>query len=183
MRIISGSLKGRNIAVPKNFKGRPTTDFAREGLFNVLNHLVDFHQMDVLDLFSGTGAFAIECYSRGADQVTCVEMQGLHVKFIGDNFKQFNITGGVVIKQDVFKYILQCAQKFDLIFADPPYDLPRLAELPDLIFERGLLHDDGLFVLEHPKQFNFEQHPHFLQEKRYSNVHFSFFRNSTAEAE
>lgn len=183
MRIISGSLKGRSISVPKNFKGRPTTDFAREGLFNVLNHLVDFHQMDVLDLFSGTGAFAIECFSRGAEHVTCVDMQSLHVKFISDNFKQFNIANGVTTKQDVFKYIQQSSRKFDLIFADPPYDLQRLAELPDLIFKQGLLHDGGLFILEHPKQHNFEQHPHFLQEKRYSNVHFSFFRSNGVDSE
>jgi 16S rRNA (guanine966-N2)-methyltransferase len=108
-------------------------------------------------------------------------MQSLHVKFISDNFKQFDVRNGVALKQDVFKYVQQCTQKFDLIFADPPYDLQRLAELPDLIFKHGLLHEDGLIILEHPKQHNFEQHPHFLQEKRYSNVHFSFFRNNTAE--
>lgn len=176
MRIISGTLKGRSLLVPKNFKGRPTTDFAREGLFNVLNNLVDFNQMDVLDLFSGTGAFALECLSRGADSVTCVEMQSLHVKFIADNFKHFELKGGHAIKADVFKYLLQATAKYDLIFADPPYNLDRLADLPSLIIEKQLLHEEGLFVLEHPKQFNFAEHPHFFQERKYSNVHFSFFK-------
>lgn len=132
--------------------------------------------MDVLDLFSGTGAFAIECFSRGADSVTCVEMQSLHVKFISDNFKHFGITGGIATKADVFKYIHTSNTKYDLVFADPPYDIERLADIPSIIFERNLLHDEGLFVLEHPKQFNFSDHQYFFQQKKYSNVHFSFFR-------
>lgn len=178
MRIISGSLKGRSILVPKNFKGRPTTDFAREGLFNVLNHLVEFDSMAILDLFAGTGAFGIECLSRGADSVLCVEKQPHHIKFISDNFNHFGLKNGRALKMDVFTFLLKETTKYDLIFADPPYDLNRLMELPNIIFERGLLYEEGIFILEHPRDFKFHEHPHFFQEKKYSNVHFSFFHLS-----
>lgn len=176
MRIISGRFKGRQIAVPRNFKGRPTTDFAREGLFNVLSHLIDLDGASVLDLFAGTGAFGIECVSRGAAHLTSVEIQGLHVKAISENFKTFDFQDALVLKLDVFRYIQQGTKKFDLIFADPPYDLVELQQLPDLLLASGLLNENGLLVIEHGKRTDFSAYKHFLQTRVYSNVHFSFFR-------
>jgi 16S rRNA (guanine966-N2)-methyltransferase len=175
MRIISGTLKGRNILVPKNFNGRPTTDFGREGLFNVLNNLVDFDQIHVLELFAGTGAFSIECFSRGAEYLKSVEKDPLHARFIRDNFRSFEMTHADVVLADVMKFLGQESQQYDLIFADPPFDLPSLELLPGLVLGRNLLKSEGVFVLEHGKRNNFEQEKGFLQERRYSNVHFSFF--------
>jgi 16S rRNA (guanine(966)-N(2))-methyltransferase RsmD len=177
MRIISGSLKGRSIDVPRNFKGRPTTDFAREGLFNILNNRISWHETKVLDLFAGTGAFSLECFSRGAQDLLAIELQPLHVRFINDNFRRFEATQAQAIKFDVFKWIPTATERFDLIFADPPYDLPGLSRLPKLIMESELLTPEGLLIVEHGKRTNFSDQPGFFQEKTYSNVTFSFFKN------
>lgn len=176
MRIISGSHKGRTIAVPKNFKGRPTTDVAREGLFNMLGHIMSLNGANVLDLFAGTGAFGIECLSRGAATVVAVEQQPLHVKFIQQNFDLFGFTSAGAIRDDVFRFLAKSTGSFDLIFADPPYDIKKLDELPDLIFQSGRLSEDGLLVLEHGRNSDFTGHPKFMQNRQFSNVHFSFFR-------
>jgi 16S rRNA (guanine966-N2)-methyltransferase len=175
MRIISGALKGRSIDVPKNFKGRPTTDFAREGLFNVLNNRVNWTETKVLDLFAGTGAFSLECFSRGASQILAVELQPLHVRFINDNFKNFLAHDAHAIKHDVLKWIPTNKEKFNLIFADPPYDLPSLGKLPGLILNSETLDIGGVLVVEHGKRTSFLNEPGFLLEKTYSNVTFSFF--------
>jgi 16S rRNA (guanine(966)-N(2))-methyltransferase RsmD len=175
MRIISGTLKGRSIDVPRNFKGRPTTDFAREGLFNVLNNRVSWDGLRVLDLFAGTGAFSLECFSRGAQSVLAIDMQPLHVRFINDNFRNFEAFNAHAIKQDVFKWVPTANEKFDLIFADPPYDIPGLTKLPSLILEAEILDSNGLLVVEHGKRTDFSGQTGFLFEKTYSNVTFSFF--------
>lgn len=180
MRIISGHLKGRSISVPKNFKGRPTTDFGREGLFNVLSNLIDFNDTHVLELFAGTGAFSIECFSRGAEFMKAVEKNPLHARFIRENFRSFEMLHAEVVLADVLKFIGQEAQQYDLIFADPPFDLPSMELLPEMILARNLLKPDGLFVLEHGKRNNFEKLPGFRQERKYSNIHFSFFENPAA---
>lgn len=177
MRIIAGAFKGRSINVPKNFKGRPTTDFAREGLFNVLNNRVEWSEAKVLDLFAGTGAFSLECFSRGASQILAIDMQPLHVRFINDNFKYFEAHDAHAIRQDVFKWIPSNQEKFNLIFADPPYDIPGLVKLPGLILQSGILEDGGVLVVEHGKRTNFANEPGFVMEKTYSNVTFSFFGN------
>jgi 16S rRNA (guanine966-N2)-methyltransferase len=177
MRIIAGAFKGRSINVPKNFKGRPTTDFAREGLFNVLNNRVEWSEAKVLDLFAGTGAFSLECFSRGASQILAIDMQPLHVRFINDNFKYFEAHDAHAIRQDVFKWIPSNQEKFNLIFADPPYDIPGLVKLPGLILQSGVLEDGGVLVVEHGKRTNFAHEPGFVMEKTYSNVTFSFFGN------
>lgn len=177
MRIIAGSLKGRSIDVPKNFKGRPTTDFAREGLFNVLNNRVNWNKTKVLDLFAGTGAFSLECFSRGADTILAVDLQPLHTRFINENFRKFEALNAQAIKQDVFKWIPTCSETFDLIFADPPYDLPGLTKLPGLILEKALLNPEGVLVIEHGKRTDLSQIQGFMFEKTYSNVTFSFFQN------
>ncbi len=176
MRIISGSLKGRSIEVPKNFKGRPTTDFAREGLFNVLNNLVNWQDLKVLDLFAGTGAFSMECFSRGAGGILAVDIQPLHVRFINENFKNFNAHDAHAIRQDVFKFMKTVDEKFDLIFADPPYDLPMLQFLPETILNSAALCDGALVVVEHGKRTDLSASPGFFQMKTYSNVCFSFFK-------
>jgi 16S rRNA (guanine966-N2)-methyltransferase len=176
MRIISGSLKGRAIEVPKNFKGRPTTDFAREGLFNVLNNYIQWSNTKVLDLFAGTGAFSLECFSRGASQILAVELQPLHVRFINDNFSKFEAHNAHAMRQDVFKWIPQAHEQFDLIFADPPYDIPGLTKIPQLVFESKLLSAEGILIVEHGKRTSFADQTGFFMEKSYSNVTFSFFR-------
>jgi 16S rRNA (guanine(966)-N(2))-methyltransferase RsmD len=176
MRIIAGSLKGRAIEVPRNFKGRPTTDFAREGLFNVLNNLVEWEDLRVLDLFAGTGAFSLECFSRGAEAILAVDIQPLHVKFINDNFRNFEANGAHALKQDVFKFLKNPEESFDLIFADPPFDIPRLELLPELILNSTAMRENTLVVIEHGKRTDLSGSLGFVQMKSYSNVMFSFFR-------
>jgi 16S rRNA (guanine(966)-N(2))-methyltransferase RsmD len=177
MRIISGILKGRSIDVPRNFKGRPTTDFAREGLFNVLNNRVQWEGLKVLDLFAGTGAFSLECFSRGASEIMAIDIQPLHVRFINENFQKFGADDAHALKADVFKWITNANQQFDLIFADPPYDIPGLVKLPSLILGNQLLNPDGLLIIEHGKRTDFSEQSGFQMEKTYSNVSFSFFGN------
>ncbi len=178
MRIISGSLKGRNILTPKNFKGRPTTDFAREGLFNVLSNLIEFDDISILDLFAGTGAFGLECISRGAASAIFVEIQSLHVKSIAENFNAYAISNASTVRQDVFKYLKMHRNPVDLVFADPPYELENLKSIPDFVLQDSILSEDGIFVLEHGKSDQFSDHLNFLQERAYGNVRFSFFRRN-----
>lgn len=176
MRIISGKFKARRIDVPHNITARPTTDFAKEGLFNILNNHIDFEGIDVLDLFAGTGNIGLEFVSREARSVICVEQSGKHVAFIHKVCKLLNIDNLTPIKGDVFKYISSTKIKFDLVFADPPYDLGKLGEMPTLILKNELLKPDGIFVLEHSVKDNFENHPRFDFHRKYGNVHFSFFK-------
>jgi 16S rRNA (guanine(966)-N(2))-methyltransferase RsmD len=176
MRIISGTLKGRLITVPKNFRGRPTTDFAREGLFNMLGHMIDMEGIAVLDLFAGTGAFGLECLSRGAGSVLAIDQQPLHVKFIQQNFDAFGFENAEAMRVDVFRYLNKPDASFDLVFADPPYDLKQLKELPDTILSASLLNETGLLVVEHGKNMDFTAHPACVQSRQFSNVWFSFFR-------
>jgi 16S rRNA (guanine966-N2)-methyltransferase len=176
MRIISGRFKGRSLLVPPKFRGRPTTDFAREGLFNVLQNQLEWESTHVLDLFAGTGAFGVECASRGCATIQSVEKEFLHADWIRKNYRHFDLPAAQVFQGDVFKFIQQYqGQGYDLVFADPPFDLPELDRLPQIILEKGLLREGALFVLEHPKQYNFEEFAGFQKMKRYANVHFSFF--------
>lgn len=175
MRIISGKYKSRRIQVPANLKARPTTDFARESLFNVLNNRLDWEETTVLDLFSGTGSVALEFVSRGCPFVVTVEMNQNHYNFICKAQETLGAKELFPVKAEVFKYLRSLNQKFDLIFADPPYDLLSINTIPDLIFKRELLKPEGIFILEHSKKQNFSAHPHFVNERNYGNVHFSFF--------
>lgn len=176
MRVISGKYKRRTFEVPRTFKARPTTDFAKENLFNVLANLADLEECgNVLDLFAGTGSISLEFVSRGCGRVISVERDPAHHAFIYRVKEQLKEAGWIPLRADVFRYIEKCHDTFDLIFADPPYALNRLAELPDLILSRGMLAPDGLLILEHGKDHNFAQHPHFVQERVYGSVHFSFF--------
>ena len=176
MRIISGHFKGRRLQVPTNITARPTTDFAKEGLFNLLNNRIDFEGIDVLDLFAGTGSIGIEFISRDAKSVISVEQNERHSAFIRKVCGELKITNLSLIKTEVFKFIDTCHSQFDMIFADPPYELEQLAQIPDLIFTKKLLKEEGLFVLEHSSKNNFEQHPHFVDHRNYGNVNFSFFQ-------
>ena len=161
---------------PKNITARPTTDFAKESLFNLLTNRMDFEDVDMLDLFAGTGGIGIEFISRGAREVTAVEMAHTQQNFIISCCKQLGIRNLHLIRGDVFKFIKACHVQYEFIYADPPYDLPQLATLPDLIFEQGILKEDGYFVLEHSKNNDFSTHHHFLETRSYGSVHFSFFQ-------
>lgn len=176
MRIISGKFKGRRISAPSNITARPTTDFAKEGLFNLLNNQIDFENIDVLDLFSGTGSISFEFISRNCNSCISIEQNDRHCNFIRKTCAELNISNLTLIKTDVFKFINSCHSKFDMIFADPPYELKQLKEIPDLIFSKDLLKEDGIFVLEHSSKDSFNTHPHFENHRNYGNVNFSFFR-------
>jgi len=176
MRIISGIYRRRRFDVPKNIKARPTTDFARENLFNVLNNTIDFEETNALDLFAGTGAISFELVSRGCKKVVCVEKESLHINFIQKVKTELKEDNPLVIRGDVFRYIDSSREKFDLIFADPPYDLKELATIPEKIFEKGLLAPGGLLVFEHGKGNSFSEHKYFIEKRVYGSVNFSFFQ-------
>ena len=175
MRIISGKYKGRRISAPSNITARPTTDFAKEGLFNLLNNRMDFEGIDVLDLFAGTGGISIEFVSRDCKSVISIEQNDRHCAFIRKVCAELKIDNLSLLKTDVFKFIKSCHTQFDMIFADPPYELNRIEEIPDLIFGHNLLKADGLFVLEHSAKTKFTNHPNFADHRNYGNVNFSFF--------
>lgn len=176
MRAITGKYKGRHFSVPNTFKARPTTDFAKENIFNVLKSYVDFDGLNALDLFGGTGSITLELLSRGAGRVVCVEKDYLHYSFIKQVFRSLNDHNALIFKADALRYINKATQSFDFIFADPPYALPQLPQLPDLVTNSALMADDTLFVLEHGKNLNFSQHPCFLEHRAYGSVNFSLFR-------
>ena len=192
MRIITGKYKGRHFDIPRSFKARPTTDFAKENIFNVLLQYVDFEGATALDLFSGTGSITLELLSRGCQQVVSVELDRDHHRFISECLKKLGASptpakggpvasaatagGAIPIRGDVFRFLKSCRQQFDFIFADPPYALKELPEIPDLIFAKGLLKDGGIFVFEHGKDYDFSGHPHFLEHRQYGSVNFSLFR-------
>ena len=175
MRIISGLYRGKRIHPPGNFKARPTTDFAKENLFNILIHQYDLEEMDVLDLFSGTGSISYEFASRGARSVLAIEMAPQHFRFIQETCRAMNMDQVSVIRADAFKYLKKPVQSFDLIFADPPYDHPGLAELPDLVLGSEILNKEGLFILEHPGSYSFSAHARFQQHRKYGGVNFTIF--------
>ncbi len=178
MRAITGKYKGRHFSVPNTFKARPTTDFAKENIFNVLKSYVDFDGLNALDLFGGTGSITLELLSRGAGRVVCIEKDYQHYSFIKQVFRSLNDPNALIFKADALRYINKATQSFDFIFADPPYALPQLPLLPDLVTNSALMADDTLFVLEHGKNLDFSQHPCFLEHRAYGSVNFSLFRKS-----
>ncbi|GAB6977059.1 RsmD family RNA methyltransferase [Prevotella falsenii] len=176
MRIITGQFKGRRFDIPRTFKARPTTDFAKENIFNVLNGYIDFDGITALDLFAGTGSISLELISRGCKEVVSIEKDRDHAHFIVECMKKINVENNILIRGDVFRFLKSCRQKFGFIFADPPYALPELDTLPDLIFEYDLLTADGVFVFEHGKHNDFSAHTHFKEHRSYGSVNFSIFR-------
>ena len=179
MRIISGTLKGRRITAPNNLPVRPTTDFAKEALFNILNNEGQFDEVIVLYLLSGIGVISLEFASRGAKKVTSVDNYYGCIKFLDETAQQLKLDEIITtVKNDVLKYLdKQPTKKFDIIFADPPYDMEveSYKKIVELIFTNQWLDEGGNFVLEHPSNISFDDHPNFVQHKKYGNVHFSFF--------
>lgn len=177
MRIISGKFKGRRLNPPaKNWPTRPTTDFAKEGLFNILQNHLDFEEMKVLDLFGGTGNHCFEFISRGCRDVTYVDKFGGCIKFVKKTAEQLDIQPFMkIVQSDVFKFMERTPEKFDYIFAGPPYPLPTLDTIPGKIFEHDLLTPGGWFILEHNPNHDFKDDPHFFQVRNYGTTLFSFF--------
>lgn len=176
MRIITGKYKGRHFDIPRTFKARPTTDFAKENIFNVMNGYIDFDAAEALDLFAGTGSISLELLSRGCQSVVSVEADRDHAHFISQCMKKLGAENHVLIRGDVFRFVKSCRRQFDFIFADPPYQLPNLPEVPDLIFAGNLLKEGGILVFEHGKRNDFSQHEHFVEHRSYGSVNFSIFR-------
>ena len=181
MRVIGGRLKSIRFEPPKNIPTRPTTDFAKEGLFNVLNNYFDFENIKMLDLFGGTGSISYEFHSRGCTDITTVEIFPKCADFIKQTAQKHNMSGLKVLKMDVFKFIETTSQKYDVIFAGPPYPLPNLNTIPDQIFQYGLLDGEGWFILEHNPNHNFEQHKHFYRSRNYGTTIFTIFTNTKNE--
>jgi 16S rRNA (guanine966-N2)-methyltransferase len=176
MRIVSGKYRGRRIQPPVNLPVRPTTDFAKEGLFNVLNNLVDFESLKVLDLFTGTGSIAFEFLSRGAVEVTAIDANHRCIDFIKKTADSFGATNIKAVKSNSFVFIKHMVATYDMIFADPPYDLEGIEAIPDLIFSSNLLAEDGMLILEHSSDYKFEKHVNFDSHRQYGSVNFSFFK-------
>ena len=174
MRIIGGKYRGRIFNPGKSFNARPTTDMAKESLFNILNNTIDFEKIRLLDLFAGTGSISYEFISRGTTDITIVELNFRHIQFIKSVLAELNEVAKVY-RADVFKYLKGNKNKFDVIFADPPYNHPEFESIPGKILKANLLSEQGLLILEHPKNFDFSKLPEFSYMRHYGSVHFSFF--------
>ncbi|MDP1623655.1 MAG: RsmD family RNA methyltransferase [Bacteroidales bacterium] len=183
MRIVSGKYKGRRLKPPVNLPVRPTTDFAKEGLFNVLNNMVDFESLRVLDLFTGTGSMAFEFLSRGAIEVTAIDSNHRCIEFINKTAEHFGADNINAVKSNCFVYFKHTVSEYDLIFADPPYDLEGIEAIPDLILSSTLLADEGLLILEHSAGYKFEKHTFFDSHRKYGSVNFSFFKKGNTRAD
>jgi 16S rRNA (guanine966-N2)-methyltransferase len=174
MRIIGGRYKGKVIKVPHGLPVRPTTDFAKEGLFNILTNKFDFEELSVLDLFSGTGHISLEFASRGSKQVVSVDQNFKCVGFLRAMAKEMDLEINA-FKSDVFEFLNNLQSKYDLIFADPPYDLENIPEIHRIVFENKLLNENGLLIIEHGPRMHLDQLTGFTQQRKYGNVNFSFF--------
>ena len=176
MRIIGGKFKKKAIRPPKNFRARPTTDMAKESLFNILENSYNFENLKILDLFGGTGSISYEFVSRGCNDITCVEININHYNFIKKTIFELGIQNEVhVTKANVFNYLAKCPHQFDLIFADPPYDLKNIETIPDLVFNNKLLLPDSTLIVEHSNKTLFTNSPFLTRQKNYGSVNFSFF--------
>ena len=178
MRIISGKYKGRTINPPRNLRARPTTDFAKENLFNVLSNLIDFEECDVLDLFAGTGSISYEFASRGARSVTAVEINPVHYHFIRQTAGTLGFENFFPVKANVFLYLKSCSKQFDVIFSDAPYDLEGSERVIQEVMEGDLLRQGGLLIFEHSKKMDFSDYRGFWQLRSYGSVQFSFFKKA-----
>ena len=183
MRIIRGSHRGRQIYPPATLPVRPTTDFAKEGLFNILEHTFEFDGLDVLDLFAGTGSITYEFASRGCRNVLAVDHNQRCTSFIAETAKGMKMSNIRVVKTDVFRFLGGLKSKFSLVFADPPYSHENIALLPELILKKEILHPDGWLILEHPGSYDFSDEPFFLKHRKYGEVNFSFFEFSPEAAD
>ncbi|MBL4593098.1 MAG: 16S rRNA (guanine(966)-N(2))-methyltransferase RsmD [Flavobacteriales bacterium] len=178
MRIISGIHKGRRLMAPKNLPARPTTDFAKEGLFNTIGNDVNINDIDVLDLFAGIGGITFEFASRGAKKIVCIDENYNCISFIKKTARELEFNQINAFKNDVFRYLKKYDTQFDIIFADPPYQLKNIDQVPELVFEKNLLKENGILILEHDRNWDFSEHKNFVKHRKYSNVNFSFFENT-----
>jgi 16S rRNA (guanine(966)-N(2))-methyltransferase RsmD len=182
MRIISGDLGGRKINPPNNMPyTRPTTDMAKEGLFNVIENNMDLSTVRSLDLFGGTGSISYELFSRGVKDLTIIEKDPEMYNFIKKTAEQMGVTGMKLFRSDVFKYMMECKEQFNFIFAGPPYALGNIEDIPKIIFQKGLLAEEGWFILEHTPRNDFKDHPYFRTERKYGTTIFSIFINRPTE--
>ena len=177
MRIISGNLGGRKIEFPRNLPVRPTTDFAKNGLFNILNNHFSFESLSVLDLFCGAGGITMEFISRGCKDIISVDSDIRCVKFLKSVIEKFAIENARVVKSDSLSFIERCTVPFDLVFSDAPFEYPKTSLIPSLIFEKKLLNPKGWLIVEHSKINKFEGTPHFRETREYGDVRFSIFEN------
>ena len=178
MRIVGGTHRSRQFHIPNNLEIRPTTDFAKEALFNILQNRIDFEGMKVLDLFGGSGSISYELASRGCSEITTIEKNPKSVGFIKKTAMEFKFDNIKVICMDVFKYISLCSETFDLIFADPPFKLENIERIPTLIFEKKLLKEDGILIVEHPTEVKFTGIMQLEETREYGTVNFSIFGNN-----
>lgn len=181
MRIIGGTYKGKQLLAPKNLPVRPTTDFAKEGLFNILNNKIDFDDLIVLDLFCGIGNISLEFASRGAKKIYSIDKHTPCLNFVKDTAKTLKLNSIITDRADVFKYLEKSHSTFDLIFADPPYELENIPLIHDLVFSKNLLHPNGILVIEHGSKTDLSTKDHYLETRKYGNVNFSFFAQTMSE--
>ena len=176
MRIVGGKYKGRIFSPGKSFKSRPTNDIAKEGLFKILENRYYYNDKNVLDLFASTGSIGYEFISRGCENATFVESDFIHYRFIISVLNNLKIDNAKAYKADVFNFLKKSAgNSYYFVFADPPYNLAKLKEIPDSVFNAGILKEEGIFILEHPKEFDFAKHENFIEIRKYGKVNFSFF--------
>jgi len=177
MRIIQGKNKGRHIQAPANLPIRPTTDLGKESLFNILNNYFFFDKITVLDLFAGTGNISYEFASRGAISITSVDNYQGCTDFIRRTAEKLQFDQITVIRGDAFSFVERARQKFDIIFADPPYDLKGFEKVVESVFTNQLLKPNGWLIIEHPREYDFTQHPNFYEHRKYGKLNFSFLVN------
>lgn len=175
MRIISGTHRSRTINAPKNLPVRPTTDFAKESLFNILNNHFEFEKLKVLDLFCGTGNITYEFLSRECIDIVSVDENYNCCSFVKKTIQDFKFTNAKVIKADVFSFLKKNIEQYDIIFADPPYELVGIEQISLLVFEKQLLKENGWLIVEHGENTDLSQQANFKEKRKYGNVHFSFF--------
>lgn len=175
MRIVGGTHRSRQFHIPDHLGIRPTTDFAKEALFNILSNRIDFEGKKVLDVFGGSGSISYEFASRGCAEITIIEKNMKSCEFIKKTAKEFRFTNIKVIKMDVFSYIKMCSDSFDIIFADPPFKLENIQRIPALVFEKKLLNENGMLIVEHPSGANFTEIKELQETREYGTVNFSIF--------
>ena len=181
MRIVSGFHKGRHVHAPANLPVRPTTDIAKESLFNILNNHFDYEELRVLDLFAGTGNISYEFASRGCTDITAVDSNFKCIAFIKKTAEIIGLEVFKVVKYNAFAFLNFTAKKYDIIFADPPFDMENTDHIPMKVFEKNLLKDNGWLIIEHSRNYNFEDHPMLFQHRMYGKVNFSIFRNKQSD--
>lgn len=174
MRIVAGDLKGRRLMPPSNIEVRPTTDFAKESLFNILRNKIEFPECTALDLFCGTGGISFEFVSRGIRQITSIDINPKCIAFINKTKEQFKVDNLFALRQDAFVYLGRSKMQFDVVFADPPYDMQNFDLVPELVLQ-SFVKPGGLFILEHSREHSYEDNPYFSEHRNYGKVNFTFF--------